>query len=207
MCGEPERLPAWVTSGDDARRPSSPVGVSPLARRQRGLPGRACRCWRPPRPGMADCPRSARIWRIAQRGAPWCTRRTERLAGIEPMRISHVVRHDRLRIGQWLRHAHRVDALRGHVARAGHWHRCGYWLFAPVHVAATTVPSITSTVSPFAVEQIGMLSGRPVQARKPGRPAERNPRHMVGRVPKAIASPASAAGRGGPCCRRDCMAA
>jgi murein DD-endopeptidase MepM/ murein hydrolase activator NlpD len=74
----------------------------------------------------------------------------------------------------------------------------GYWLFAPVHVAATTVPSTTSTVSPFAVEQLGMLSGRLFRLESQAGQLSETLRHMVGRVPKAVASPASAAGRGGP---------
>ena len=74
----------------------------------------------------------------------------------------------------------------------------GYWLFAPVHVAAPTMPSITPTASPFAVEQIGMLSGRLFRLESQAGQLSEALRHMVGRVPKASASPASAAGRGGP---------
>jgi len=74
----------------------------------------------------------------------------------------------------------------------------GYWLFAPVLPASTAVPSVAQTVSPFAVEQIGMLSGRLFRLESQAGQLSEYLRHMVGRVPKAAAAPASAAGRGGP---------
>jgi murein DD-endopeptidase MepM/ murein hydrolase activator NlpD len=74
----------------------------------------------------------------------------------------------------------------------------GYWLFAPGQAATTTLPSASSGVSPFAVEQIGMLSGRLFRLESQAGQLSEYLRHIVGRVPKAAASPASAAGRGGP---------
>ncbi len=74
----------------------------------------------------------------------------------------------------------------------------GYWLFAPVHPASTTAPPVAQTVSPFAVEQIGMLSGRLFRLESQAGQLSEALRHMAGRVPKAAASSASAAGRGGP---------
>ena len=74
----------------------------------------------------------------------------------------------------------------------------GYWLFAPVPAATTALPSVAPTVSPFAVEQIGVLSGRLFRLESQAGQLTEALRHMVGRVPKASALPASAAGRGGP---------
>ncbi len=74
----------------------------------------------------------------------------------------------------------------------------GYWLFAPAQAASTTLPSAAVTVSPFAVEQMGMLSGRLFKLESQAGQLSESLRHMLGRVPKASASPASAAGRGGP---------
>jgi len=74
----------------------------------------------------------------------------------------------------------------------------GYWLFAPVPAAATALPSVAATVSPFSVEQIGVLSGRLFRLESQAGQLSETLRHMVGRVPKASASPASSAGRGGP---------
>jgi len=74
----------------------------------------------------------------------------------------------------------------------------GYWLFAPTPRAITAVPSVAPSVSPFAVEQIGVLSGRLFRLESQAGQLGEYLRHMVGRVPKAAASPASAAGRGGP---------
>jgi murein DD-endopeptidase MepM/ murein hydrolase activator NlpD len=74
----------------------------------------------------------------------------------------------------------------------------GYWLFAPAPVAGAAVPSAAATVSPFAVEQMGMLSGRLFKLESQAGQLSESLRHMLGRVPKASASPASAAGRGGP---------
>lgn len=73
----------------------------------------------------------------------------------------------------------------------------GYWLFARVP-AATLLPSPVPAVSPFTVEQIGLLSGRLFRLESQAGQLGETLRHMVGRVPKASASPASAAGRGGP---------
>jgi murein DD-endopeptidase MepM/ murein hydrolase activator NlpD len=74
----------------------------------------------------------------------------------------------------------------------------GYWLFASVHPVSTPVPSVAPTVSPFAVEQIGVLSGRLFRLESQAGQLSEALRHMLGRVPKASASSASAAGRGGP---------
>jgi murein DD-endopeptidase MepM/ murein hydrolase activator NlpD len=74
----------------------------------------------------------------------------------------------------------------------------GYWLFAPVHPATIPQPPVAATVSPFAVEQIGMLSGRLFRLESQAGQLSEALRHMLGRVPKASASAASAAGRGGP---------
>jgi murein DD-endopeptidase MepM/ murein hydrolase activator NlpD len=74
----------------------------------------------------------------------------------------------------------------------------GYWLFAPAQVAGTAVPSVAATVSPFAVEQMGMLSGRLFKLESQAGQLSESLRHMLGRVPKASATSASAAGRGGP---------
>jgi murein DD-endopeptidase MepM/ murein hydrolase activator NlpD len=74
----------------------------------------------------------------------------------------------------------------------------GYWLFAPAPVAGAAVPSAAATVSPFAVEQMGMLSGRLFKLESQAGQLSESLRHMLGRVPKASASSASAAGRGGP---------
>ena len=74
----------------------------------------------------------------------------------------------------------------------------GYWLFAPAHPTSATLLSVVPTVSPFAVEQIGILSGRLFRLEGQAGQLSETLRHMGGRVPKATASPASAAGRGGP---------
>ena len=74
----------------------------------------------------------------------------------------------------------------------------GYWVFAPAQPAATTVPSTAPSISPFALEQIGALSGRLFRLESQAGQLSETLRHMVGRVPKAAAAPASAAGRGGP---------
>jgi murein DD-endopeptidase MepM/ murein hydrolase activator NlpD len=74
----------------------------------------------------------------------------------------------------------------------------GYWVFAPVHPATPTLPAVAPTVSPFALEQIGTLSGRLFRLESQAGQLSETLRHMVGRLPKAAASPASAAGRGGP---------
>jgi murein DD-endopeptidase MepM/ murein hydrolase activator NlpD len=77
----------------------------------------------------------------------------------------------------------------------------GYWLFAPALPTSTTMPSAAPTVSPFALEQIGVLSGRLFRLESQAGQLGEYLRHVVGRVPKAAASPASAAGRGGPLLR------
>lgn len=72
----------------------------------------------------------------------------------------------------------------------------GYWVLAPQPPAA--VPAAAPPVSSFAVDQIGKLSGRLFKLESQAGQLSETLRHLVGRMPKAAAPAASAAGRGGP---------
>jgi murein DD-endopeptidase MepM/ murein hydrolase activator NlpD len=74
----------------------------------------------------------------------------------------------------------------------------GYWLFAPTQPVAMRAPAAAPAVSTFALEQIGTLSGRLFRLESQAGQLSEILRHMVGRAPKAAASAASTAGRGGP---------
>lgn len=74
----------------------------------------------------------------------------------------------------------------------------GYWVLAPAKPAIAVAPVAVPAVSPFAVEQIGTLSGRLFKLESQAGQLSETLRHMLRRVPKAAAQAASTAGRGGP---------
>ena len=74
----------------------------------------------------------------------------------------------------------------------------GYWVLAPAQPATAEMPAAVPAVSPFAVEQLGTLSGRLFKLESQAGQLSETLRHMLRRVPKAAASAASTAGRGGP---------